>query len=119
MLPDFKAAAWRFGFSVRDDMEETEFRANEDPETEEDRLESDGVIDAFRACARWPFEDAGVVAGTEGSPSKGGGTSGNSKEVLGDTLELDPAAFAIAKSPLTKSLPCDRTLEVDEEPVID
>jgi hypothetical protein len=35
-----------------EDMDETEFRANEDPETEEDRLESDGVTDAFPACAR-------------------------------------------------------------------
>lgn len=53
------------------------------------------------------------------SPSKGEGTSGNNKEFLGETLEPDPAAFAIAKSPLTKSLPCESTLVDDEEPVID
>lgn len=101
-----------------EDMDEIEFRANEDPETEEDRLESDGVTGAFRACARWPFEGAGVGTDSAHSSTKGEGASGNNKEFLGETLGPDPAAFAIAKSPLTKSLPCKSMLD-DEEPVID
>lgn len=111
-------AVWRFGPSGMEDADETEFLANEDPETEEDRLESDGVADSPRACARWPLEDAGERIGAAGSLSDTVGTSGNSREVLGETLEPDPAAFAIAKSPLTKSLPCESTLEDDEEPII-
>lgn len=106
-----------------EDMDETEFRANEDPETEEDRLESDGVADALRVCERWPFGGVGAGAGADAgadavsSPSVGGGTSGNSNLFLGDMLGPDPAPFAIAKSPLTKSLPCESTLD-DEGPVI-
>jgi hypothetical protein len=99
-------------------MDEIEFRANEDPETEEARLESDSVTDAFRVCARWPFEGSGNGIGAADSPSRNEGTSGNNEESFGDTLEPDPAAFAIAKSPLTKSLPCESTLVDDEEPII-
>ena len=110
---------WRFVPSVMEDVDETEFRANEDPETEEVRLESDGVADTLRVCARWPLENAGGGMGAVGSLSDRGGTSGNSKQSLGETLEPDPAAFAIAKSPLTKSLPCESMLEDDEELVID
>ena len=109
---------WRFVPSVMEDVDETELRANEDPEMEEVRLEPGGVADALRACARWPLENAGGIGGA-GSLSDGGGTSGNSKESLDVTLEPEPAAFAIAKSPLTKSLPCESMLEDDEEPVID
>jgi hypothetical protein len=61
----------------------------------------------------WPFETAGEGIDAAGSLSDTEGTSGNSKEFLGETLEPDPAAFAIAKS---KSLPCESTLE-DDEPV--
>ncbi len=106
---------WRFVPSVMEDVDETEFRANEDPEKEEVRLESDGVADALRACTRWPLEVAGGI-GAVGSLSDRGETSAES---LDEILELDPAAFAIAKSPLTKSFPCESMLEDDEEPVID
>lgn len=109
---------WRLSPSVMEDVDQSEFRANEDPETEEVRLESDGVADALRACARWPLENTGKGTDAAGSLSEKGGTSGNSEGFLGETLAPDPAAFAIAKSPLTKSLPCESMLEDDEEPVI-